>query len=357
MISPTIDRAVSSIVAPSATHEEAAQRRQNVLTKPTGSLGRLERMVIRLAGIQRTERPLIERGAVLLFAADHGVTAQGVSAYPREVTGQMVQNFLNGGAAVNVLGRSHGFDVRVVDVGVAADVPADPALVSARLGPGTDDLGEGPAMSREQAQHGIEIGIEQAGLTLDVGADAIVVGEMGIGSTTAAAAVSAVFTGRAPEELVGRGTGVDDAGLERKKAVVRDALARNRPEPADPLSVAAAVGGFEIVAAAGAMLGAAARGVPIVLDGFIVGAAALLAVRLVPAAGAYFFAGHRSTEPGHAAVLEALGLEPILQLEMRLGEGSGALVAVGVLRDACRLHAEMATFDEARVSDRGSAEG
>ncbi len=357
MPSPTIDRIVSSIAAPSAPHEEAARRRQNLLTKPTGSLGRLERIAIRLAGIQRTERPSIERGAVLLFAADHGVAARGVSAYPREVTGQMVQNFLDGGAAVNVLSRSHGFDVRVVDVGVVSDIPADPALVSARLGPGTDDLSQGPAMSREQTLHGIEIGIEQAGLAVDAGAEAIVAGEMGIGNSTAAAAVSAAFTGRAPEELVGRGTGVDDAGLERKKQVVRDALSRNRPDPADPLGVAAAVGGFEIVAAAGAMLGAAARSVAIVLDGFIVGAAALLAVRLAPAAGAYFFAGHRSAERGHAVVLEALGLEPILELEMRLGEGSGALVAVGVLRDACRLHAEMATFGEARVSDRGSGDG
>ena len=284
----------------------------------------------------------------MLFAADHGVARRGVSAYPPEVTGQMVQNFLGGGAAVNVLARALDFDVQIVDMGVNAVLPDHDRLIRAALGSGTADLHEGPAMTRAQAVRGIEIGIEQP----HAGAALFVPGEMGIGNTTAATALGGALTGRPPAELVGRGTGLDEAQLADKLRVITHAIEHNVPDPTDPLDVAAKLGGFEIVAAAGAILGAAARGVTVVLDGFIVAAAALIAVRLAPGALAYCFAGHRSAERGHTLLLRELGLDPILDLKLRLGEGTGALLASSVLRSACALHNEMATFDTAGVSDR-----
>ncbi len=352
MPSKAIDAAVRAIAPPSQDYEARARRRQDLLTKPTGALGRLETYAIRLAGIQRTDRPDLGPGALVLFAADHGVARRGVSAYPSEVTGQMVQNFLGGGAAVNVLARALDFEVRIVDVGVNALLPDHDRLIRAALGPGTADMHEGPAMTSAQAVRGIEIGIEQTERALTDGAGLFVPGEMGIGNTTAATALGAVLTGRPPADLVGRGTGLDDAQLAEKLRVITHAIERNAPDPTDPLDVAAKLGGFEIVAAAGAILGAAARGVTVVLDGFIIAAAALIAVRLAPGALAYCFAGHRSAERGHALLLRELGLDPVLNLELRLGEGTGALLASGILRAACALHNEMATFDTAGVSDR-----
>ncbi len=350
--SSRLGAAIASIRPPSAAHATAAHQRQQQLTKPTGSLGRLELLAEKIAGMQRSDRPSIDRGVVAVFAADHGVAAQGVSAYPQDVTAQMVANFASGGAAVNVLAGALGFDVRIVDVGVASGTRAHRSVVQARLGPGTADMTQGPAMSRDQALESIHVGLDQAENAAT--ADILIVGEMGIGNTTAAAAIGAAMLDQPAEDMVGTGTGVDAAGLSRKTRAVEAALLVNQPDPSDPLDVLAKVGGFEIGAACGALIGAAAQGLPVILDGFIVTAAALLAEWLAPASKAYWIAGHQSAEHAHAALLGALDFEPVLNLGMRLGEGTGALVAASVIQSACRLHNEMATFAEAQVSDRRS---
>jgi len=344
----------------------SASEREGRLTKPAGSLGRLEELAIGLAGILGTDRPTLRRKAIVIMAGDHGVTAEGVSAYPAEVTPQMVANFLTGGAAINALARSVGARVTVVDMGVAADLAAPPmrpdgvsdtdrpVLLRHSQGRGTANAAHGPAMSREAAIRAVEVGMEVAAAEVARGLDLLGVGEMGIGNTTAASAIVAALTGEQPAIVTGRGTGVDGLALRRKVGVVRQMLAINRPDPADPLDVLAKVGGFEIAGLVGLMLGAAAARVPIVLDGFITGAAALVAVGLCPALSPYLFAAHRSTEPGHTVILERLGLEPLLDLGLRLGEGSGAALALGILDGAARHLTEMATFAEAGVSDAGA---
>ena len=374
-----------------------ALARQDRLTKPRGALGRLEALSVQLAGIAGACPPPVPApAAVVVFAADHGVVAEGVTPWPQEVTAQMVANFVSGGAAINVLARAAGASVTVVDVGVATPLPpacdGAPGLLRHPLGPGTANLAVAPAMDlptcraaldlgarlaadlvagrpplappgtsaagrsdagqrRDGAAAGSLAGVPGGGST--AGARALVTGERGIGNTTAAAALVAAFTGRPAAEVTGRGTGVDDAGLARKTAVVERALARHAAAvAAGPLAALAALGGYEIAALAGFIVGGAAAGVPVVVDGLIADAALLAAERLVPGVAARCIAGHRSVEPGAAAVLDELGLVPVLDLELRLGEGSGACLALPVLQAAAKILREMATFDAAGVTDK-----
>ena len=346
--------ALARIEPPDAGAMRGAEERQRALTKPPGSLGRLEELAVRLAGMLGDARPRIGGKAVIVAAGDHGVVARGVTGYPQAVTAQMVANFLAGGAAVSVMCRRLGVRQLVVDAGIAAPAPAShPALRIVRAGAGTGDMSRGPAMSREQAERCLEAGIEIAGEVAAAGADLIATGDMGIGNTTAASAIAAAVTGRPPGETTGRGTGRNDNQLRHKIAVVERALACNLPDRGDALDVLAKVGGFEIGVLAGVILGAASQRRAVVLDGFIAGAAALLAVLLSPAARGYLIAAHRSAEPGHRVVLAHLDLQPLLDLELRLGEGSGALLAMPIIEAAAACVAEMATFAEAGVSDRG----
>lgn len=335
-----------------------ATARQLTLTKPPGSLGRLEEVAVQLAGIFGSERPALRGAAVIVAAADHGVTAQGVTGYPQAVTAQMVRNVLAGGAAVSVMARRLGVRQLVVDAGIAAaELPRHPELRSVRAGRGTADLSRGPAMAREQAQRCVTAGMELAAEAAAAGTDLIAAGDLGIGNTTAASAVTAAMTGAAPERTTGPGTGRTPEQLRRKAALVRRALERNRPDPEDPLGVLAKVGGFEIGVLAGVALGAACRRRAVVLDGFISGAAALLAYGLCPPVRDYLIAAHLSAEPGHRAALAHLRLRPLLELELRLGEGTGALLAVPIVRAAAACLTEMATFAEAGVSNRAGAPG
>jgi nicotinate-nucleotide--dimethylbenzimidazole phosphoribosyltransferase len=338
----------------------AARARLDRLTKPPGSLGRLEMLATQLAGITGLETPAVERPGVVVFAGDHGVTAQGVSAYPSDVTAQMVANFVRGGAAINVLARVAGASVTVVDVAVSWPIPgaapgssaAGARLVSARVAAGTRDMTVEPAMTRDEAIAAVDVGRAVVAELIAGGADLVAVGDMGIGNTTAASAVVAGLTGRRASEVTGRGTGLDDAAVHHKAAVIESALDRHRPDRADPVAVLAAVGGLEIAALVGAILAGAEGKVPVVLDGFITGSAALVAAAIAPAAVARMIASHRSAEPGHLVVLEYLRLEPLFDLELRLGEGSGAALALPIVRAATAILAEMATFDEAGVSGR-----
>jgi nicotinate-nucleotide--dimethylbenzimidazole phosphoribosyltransferase len=326
------------------------EARQARLTKPTGSLGRLEELSIRLAGMTGRLDPPLRDAVVFTLAADHGVAAEGVSAYPREVTAQMVLNFLRGGAAINVLAREVGARVVVADIGVDADLPAHPDLHAVKLRRGTASITRGPAMSRRDAEQAIGVGRALVG---GQDMDVALTGDMGIGNTTASAAVICALTGLDPRDVVGRGTGVDDAGLERKINAVTRALEVNaRSIVAGPLEALAAVGGLEIGGLTGVILESAKRRKPVIIDGFISGAAALVAAAMEPAVTGYLIASHRSQERGHGAVLERLGLRPLLDLDLRLGEGTGAALALPIVRAAVRLLNDMATFDEAGVSDR-----
>jgi nicotinate-nucleotide--dimethylbenzimidazole phosphoribosyltransferase len=327
-----------------------ARARQDILTKPLGSLGRLEALSIQLAGITGEAMPRVERKAVVVLTGDHGVVAEGVSAYPSEVTAQMVLNFLHGGAAINVLARQAGARVIVADVGVASDLPDHPRLLLRKIAHGTANLTHGPAMTREQAARAIEIGIEIVTGEVAQGLDLVATGEMGIGNTTPASAITAVYAGLPVAQVTGRGTGVDDGGLARKVDVIERALALHRPDPADPLGVLAALGGFEIGAIAGVCLGAAAHRVPVVVDGFISAAGALIAAALCPAVKPYLIASHLSVERGHAALWKTLELRPLLDMDLCLGEGTGAVLAMHLVEAACRVLAEMATFADAGVS-------
>jgi nicotinate-nucleotide--dimethylbenzimidazole phosphoribosyltransferase len=345
---------VTAIVPADAAARAAAADRLDRMTKPRGALGRVEDVAVTLAGIAGAcPPPVPEPAAVAVFAADHGVHAQGVTPWPQEVTAQMVANFLAGGAVVNAFARRLGVEVCVVDVGVAAP-PLDPApgLLVRRVADGTADLAEGPALTRDEARAAVAVGIETASDLVAAGNRCLVTGDMGIANTTAAAALISAFTGADPVEVTGRGTGIDDAMLAHKAAVVAAALARHRPDPADPLGVLAAVGGLEHAALAGFVLAGAALRVPVLLDGVNAGAAALAAAALAPAASGYWVAGHRSAEPGHARALAHLGLDPLLDLGMRLGEGTGALLALPVLQSAAQALQDVATFDAAGVTDK-----
>lgn len=343
-----LSRLLDAIGGVDAAAAAAAQQHLDALTKPPGSLGRLEELAVRLVAL--TGRPpQATRPVIFTFAADHGVVAEGVSAYPQSVTAQMVENFLRGGAAVNVLAREVGARVVVADFGVATPPTATTELVVRRIAGGTQNMAVGPAMTREQALAAIEHGAALAEDAIAGGADLLATGEMGIGNTTAASAITAAITGEPAEAVSGRGTGVDDAGWQRKVAVVRRALLVNRPDPADGLDVLAKLGGFEIAGLVGVILAGAGRRVPVALDGFIAGAAAQVAAALAPDARHAMFASHRSSEPGHTLALRHLGLVPYLDLGLRLGEGTGAALFVHLVRAAGAIYSGMATFKSAGV--------
>ena len=378
----TLETTVAAIRPADPAAMTAAREHQARLTKPAGSLGALEELPVRLAGLAGLcPPPLPEPATVAVFAGDHGVHARGVTPWPQEVTAQMVATFLAGGAVVNAFARQNGVDVVVVDVGMriplsGGSAPEDlptpggestsggpapaggsalgggPVLIDANVRRGTRDFTAGPAMTRDEARAAVEVGIRIAGELADAGARCLLTGDMGIANTTPAAALIAAFTGAGAAAVTGRGTGVDDRTYRRKVAVVAEALSRHRPDPADPLGTLAAVGGLEHAAIAGYLLGAAARRIPVVLDGVIAGSAALVAAAFAPDAVAAMLAGHRSAEPGAAVALGHLGLTPLLDLGMRLGEGTGAVLALPMVTSAVRVLHDVATFDSAGVAQK-----
>lgn len=329
---------------------DKARERVDNLTKPQGSLGRMEDLAVRLAGIHGDFFPVSTRKRVVVMAADHGVTEEGISAYPAEVTAQMVANFTAGGAAINVLGRLGDVEVEVVDVGVKADLNL-PGVKRARIKKGSDNFRRGPAMSRTEALQAVKIGLDCAFEAVGNGIGVLATGEMGIGNTTASSAVMAALTGYEISLVVGRGTGLDDAKLRHKQKIVEQSLALHKPDPADPIGVLSKVGGLEIAALTGLILGGAARRVPVVVDGFISSTAALAAVKLCPAVHHYLVPSHLSAESGHALLMDYLALQPYIHMDMRLGEGTGAVLAMHLLEAAARITIEMATFEDARVSN------
>ena len=340
----------------SQSHVTAARQRQSLLTKPARSLGRLEDIACQIAGIQRTETPRVENTQVVVAAADHGVVDEGVSAFPQAVTAQMVANFLSGGAAVSALARQAGATVKIIDVGVANPVPGDTSqLAVLKLANGTRNFTLGPAMPREHAVEILNRGIELSVELSNGGADLIAVGEMGIGNTTAASAITSVMLGAPPKTVTGHGTGIDEVARLKKAYVVSRAISVNHPNADDPIGVLAGVGGYEIGLLTGVILGAARAKVLVVLDGFISTSAALLAAAIAPTAKQYMTASHKSVEPGHVLALEHLGLSPAIDLDMRLGEASGAVLCIPIIESAVRLHNEMATFEEAAVSGKEGA--
>ena len=347
-----LDETRRRIPVPDPAVAAATQRLLDVKTKPRRSLGRLEDLACRFAAIAGVERPPSPVKAIVVMAGDHGVADEGVSAYPQAVTGQMLLNFARGGAAINVLARQAGARVVVVDMGVARALPegATPEIRACRVGAGTANLARGPAMTRAQALAALAAGAALADELARDGVGLLGIGEMGIANTTAASALAAVFTGAPPDEVTGRGTGIDDATFRHKVEVVRRGLEINRPDAGDAVDALAKVGGFEIAGLAGVVLGAAAARLPVVADGFIASVAALAAVRIAPLAAGYLIASHRSVEAGHRLVLQALGARPLLDLDLRLGEGTGAALAMPLVDAALAIAAEMATFESAGVS-------
>lgn len=331
-----------------------AQARLDRLTKPIGSLGRLEELAARYVMITGEMKPKVPRGTVFTFAADHGVTVERVSAYPSAVTPQMVLNFLRGGAGVNVLARHVGIEVRVVDIGVAFDFEGVSGLIHKKVMPGTKNMLVESAMSPAQAEQALQVGIDLATEAGRQGIGLIGTGEMGIGNTTASSAIAAVMTRRPVSEVTGRGTGIDDASHAHKIDVIQRTLDLHRLDSTNAMEVLAKVGGLEIGGLAGLMLGAAEARIPVVLDGFIAGAAALIAVGLQPHCKDYLIASHRSVEQGHQAILDHLGLKPLFDLNLRLGEGTGACLGMSLVFSAIKILTEMATFDEAGVSERNT---
>jgi nicotinate-nucleotide--dimethylbenzimidazole phosphoribosyltransferase len=343
---------VSRIILPDQEIRAQATARLEQLTMPHWALGRLMDLAVDLAGITRSMNPPLERRTVVTMAGDHGIVAEGVSKYPPEVTCQMVGNFVNGGAGINAISRVVHAKVVVVDMGVAGDLTAfidKGGLLSKKVAPGTRNMARGPAMTREEALHSIEAGIEVA---LDLGdtTDIFCTGDMGIGNTTPSSAIVSVVTGKSPAEVTGRGTGIDDGQFEEKISVIKKVLEVNKPDPQDALDILAKVGGFEIGGIAGLILGAAYLGKPVMLDGFISTAGALIAHGLAPVTAEYMISGHRSVEQGHHAALAHLGKTPLLDLDLRLGEGTGAALALALVEAACRILTEVATFEEAAVS-------
>ncbi len=352
-----LEALAAQITGPDEAARSAAAERQATLTKPAGALGRLEELSVWLCGVQGVcpPRPL-DRVRVVIFAGDHGVARTGVSAYPPEVTAQMVRNFVAGGAGVNVLARSFGATVRVVDLSVdddLSDLPADVGRHKVRRGSG--NIAVEPALSLAEAEQAFRAGAAIADEEVDAGADLLIPGDMGIGNTTAAATLVALLTGAEVATVVGRGTGIDDAAWMVKCAAIRDAARRGRPLTAEPLALLAEVGGADLAAMTGFLVQAAVRRTPVLLDGVISGACALIAHRIAHQTSSWWLAGHRSTEPAHRAALARLQLEPVVDFGLRLGEGTGALLALPILRAAGATLAEMATFGEAGVSDRDSS--
>lgn len=329
----------------------AAQVRQTQLTKPPGSLGHLEEIAIRLAAMQGTQQPELARVRIVVFAADHGIAEEGVSAFPQAVTGQMILNFAHGGAAISVLARQLGASLEVVDVGSVADGPAMPGVVVQKAAGGTANFRRGPAMTEAQLAAALQAGRDAVQRALEEEAQLFIGGEMGIANTSSATALACALLGRSAADIAGPGTGLDAAGVARKAQIVDESLALHRPAMTSPLEILRHVGGFEITALAGAYIAGAQAGLPVLVDGFIASAAALVALRLRPDAADWLFYGHASAEPGYVHLMQALDAKPLVNLGMRLGEGSGAAVALPILRLAAALHGQMATFDAAGVSE------
>ncbi|MEW6070042.1 MAG: nicotinate-nucleotide--dimethylbenzimidazole phosphoribosyltransferase [Candidatus Thermoplasmatota archaeon] len=344
-----LERIISKIKPLDIESMKLAKERQDELTKPQGSLGRLEELSIKIAGIKRDAFPSINHKVIITMAGDHGAAEEGVSAYPKEVTYQMVYNFVNGGAGINVLARHVGAKVVVVDMGVAADIN-NSLVVNKKINYGTRNFVKGPAMTRDEALRSIEAGVEVVEAELKNGIDIIGAGDMGIGNTTPSSAIVACITGKSVRDVTGRGTGVNDDIFERKIRVIERALELNKPDPKDPMDVLAKVGGFEIGGLAGVMLAGGANNIPIVIDGFISGAAALIAVKLSPQLKDYLIPAHCSAEPGHKAIFDYLGIKPLMDLDMRLGEGTGAALGISIAEASCKILREMATFKSAGVS-------
>jgi nicotinate-nucleotide--dimethylbenzimidazole phosphoribosyltransferase len=328
------------------------QRKLDDLTKPRGSLGRLEEIIKNISGMTGKEYPLLRNKVIFTLAGDHGVTAEGVSAYPKAVTAQMVYNFLRGGAAINVLGRHAGARVVVVDMGVAEDLKPAEGLTIRKIAYGTKNMVRTPAMTREEANRAIETGISIFEEEFARGIDIACTGEMGIGNTTSASAITAVFTGKSVKDITDKGTGIDDKALINKIKIIEKALEVNRPDPDDPIDALSKVGGFEIAGLVGIMLAAASKRIPIIIDGFISGSAALVAYRMNPKVRDYMIASHCSIENGHKFILKELCLRPILDLELRLGEGTGAALALCIVEASAKILSEMATFGSAKVSKK-----
>ncbi|MCL6477681.1 MAG: nicotinate-nucleotide--dimethylbenzimidazole phosphoribosyltransferase [Peptococcaceae bacterium] len=355
-MSTKLDQVISGIRPVSREWRRKAKEYLDRLAIPRGSLGDLLVLAEQLSGIRETLKPSVKSKAVVTMAGDHGVAREGVSAFPQEVTPQMVNNFVRGGAAINVLAEVAGARVVVVDMGVAADLGAlvrEGKIISYKIDYGTRNMVQGPAMTREQARRALEIGIEIAGNLVRDGVELLATGDMGIGNTTPSSAILAVLSGRPVRQVTGRGTGISDAALENKIRVIEKAIAVNRPDPKDPVDVLAKVGGFEIGGIAGVILGAAYHRVPVVVDGFISSAGALLAKALAPGSAGYMIAAHRSMEYGHQFMLEELGISPLLNLNLRLGEGTGAALAMNIVESAAQVIGKMLTFEDAGVSGPG----
>lgn len=346
----SLDWLHGTCAVPDAGAAARAAARQGRLTKPPGSLGRLEALAVQLAGLQGHDRPTLERVQVCVFAGDHGVVAQGISAFPQAVTAQMLRNFVSGGAAVSVLARQLGARLEVVNLGTAADPGRLPELIDAHIAPMTADFTTAPAMTAAQFDAALTAGRDAVARARAAGAQLFIGGEMGIGNTTAAAALACALLGEQPQHLAGPGTGLDATGVQHKAAVIARALSLHAPHCGEPLEALRRLGGFEIAALTGAAIACAQARLPLLVDGFIVSAAMLAACRIQPAVRDWLLFGHRSAEPGHERVLQALDAAPLLALNMRLGEASGALTALPLLRLACALHGEMATFSEAGVA-------
>ncbi len=348
---------LSSIKNTNGKFAEDAQSRLDSLTKPQGSLGRLEEFAKQLVAITETQMPDLGKKVVFTFAGDHGVAEEGVSAFPKEVTPQMVMNFINGGAGINVLARHAGAEVVVVDIGVDYDFvkagfkPAS-TFVSSKIVSGTKNMRKGPAMTREEAEKCIHVGIGLADEYAKKGYKIFGTGEMGIANTTPSSAITAVLTGKSVEDITGRGTGIDDEAWKNKVQVIKDSIAVNKPDKNDPVDVLSKIGGAEIAGIAGLIIGAAANKIPVVIDGFISTAGALIAYLIEPKTRDYMFAAHMSQEVGHKSILEKIGLRPILDLDMRLGEGTGAALAMLIIEGGLKIYKEMATFAEAAVAGK-----
>ena len=352
-----LEKIVKDIKPLDAEWVEKARERTAQLVMPPRALGRLHEISERLCGIRKTLKPVINRKAVLVMAGDHGVATAGVSAFPQEVTGEMVKTFLRGGAGINAICRHVDADVWVVDMGIIPDLKPEPdaggdRFLNRKVAQGTSNLAKGPAMTRQAAEESIINGFQVAAELFQNNVEILGTGDMGIGNTTPSAAIGTVITGTTIDEMVGRGTGVDDQGLSRKKDAVRNGIQLNQPDPKDGLDVLAKIGGFEIGGIAGCVLAGAFHSRPVVIDGFISTAGALVAHALCPQVADYLFAGHCSEESGHRAMLKYLGLEPILDLGMRLGEGTGGALAMGIMEGALRVFNEVLTFEEAGVSDK-----
>jgi nicotinate-nucleotide--dimethylbenzimidazole phosphoribosyltransferase len=349
---PYMNNITRKIVAVNGALTEEAQKRLDSLTKPLGSLGRLEEFARRIVAITGNKMPVLNKKVVFTFAGDHGIADEGVSAYPKEVTPQMVLNFLRGGAGINVLSRHAGADVVVVDIGVNYEFNGTAGLVSRKVMHGTANMRKGPAMTRQQAEQCVQVGIDLGREYAKKGYQLFGTGDMGIGNTTPSSAIAAVMTGASVADVTGRGTGIDDQSLKNKIAVIEECIAKNRPDPKDPIDVLAKVGGTEIGGIAGLILAAAAERVPVVVDGFISTAGAMIAYGIEPKSADYMFAGHSSVEIGQKAIFKKIGLSPILDLNLRLGEGTGAALAMLMIEAGVKIYREMATFGEAGVSEK-----